>query len=310
MNYKLKTVLLLVIMTLAIFALAGCGSNEESTSSTEPFTGDYVITSDQAVDSFGKDNVIFLDARGEDVASSGTVEGAAATTWQNLATVEEGKSGDANWGVILPTDELSKRLGDLGLDKEKEIIVFGAANEGWGDEGRIAWELMAAGYSDVKFVDGGFAALEEAGIATQKGAEELEPVKVEIAEIDNTHVINTDELTADIDKYTLIDTREEKEYEGGVYYGEETGGHIPGAINIPFVDLFNDDGTLKSQADLSAMFEENGISRDDEVVTYCTSGIRSAYFQLVLEMCGYEVTKNYDESYYRWCVVNEVEKSS
>ena len=42
-------------------------------------------------------------------------------------------------------------------------------------------------------------------------------------------------------------------------------------------------------------------------MTYCTGGIRSAYMQLVMEMCGFEDSYNYDQSFWRWAVVGEVE---
>ena len=58
---------------------------------------------------------------------------------------------------------------------------------------------------------------------------------------------------------------------------------------------------------LTKMFEDAGLSKDDEIVTYCTGGIRSAYTQLVMEMCGFEHTYNYDQSFWRWAVVGDVE---
>mgnify|MGYP007094889711 FL=1 len=54
----------------------------------------------------------------------GTVKGAVATTWQYLANCEDGEAGDANWGCILDTKRLSERLGELGLAKDKEIVLF------------------------------------------------------------------------------------------------------------------------------------------------------------------------------------------
>ena len=70
------------------------------------------------------DDIIVVDARGEDEAKKGTVKGAVATTWQYLATCEDGEAGDANWGCILDTKRLSERLGELGLAKDKEIVLF------------------------------------------------------------------------------------------------------------------------------------------------------------------------------------------
>lgn len=105
-----------------------------------------------------------------------------------------------------------------------------------------------------------------------------------------------------------MDTRTDKEYNGKTMYGEANGGHLPGAIQIRYTDLFNSDSTLKSNEDLTKMFEDAGLSKEDHIITYCTGGIRSAYMQLVMEMCGFENSENYDESFYRWCVEGDLEK--
>lgn len=157
-------------------------------------------------------------------------------------------------------------------------------------------------------VDGGFDALKEAGIETAKGGSEPKAVDVKIDSIDTTHVINTDELKANYDDYKVVDVRADEEYDGETLYGEAKGGHLPEAIHIRYTDLFQKSGMLKSNAEITKMFEDAGITKDDKVVTYCTAGIRSGYMQLILEMCGFKNTQNYDESYYRWCAVEDVEK--
>ena len=154
---------------------------------------------------------------------------------------------------------------------------------------------------------GGYDQLAAAGLPTQKGASDYTPAEVTISAIDETHVINTDALAADYDSFQVVDVRADEEYNGEVLYGEAAGGHLPGAIHIRFTDLFNEAGYLKSNEEITAMFTEAGLSTDDTIVTYCTAGIRSAYMQLILEMCGFEDSLNYDESYYRWCAVQPVE---
>ena len=108
--------------------------------------------------------------------------------------------------------------------------------------------------------------------------------------------------------YKIVDVRTDEEYEGAKKYNEAKGGHLPGAIHIRYTDLFREDGTLRSQADIDKMLKDAGISKDDKIVTYCTGGIRSAYMQLVLEMAGCKNTWNYDQSFWRWAVVGDVEK--
>ena len=150
--------------------------------------------------------------------------------------------------------------------------------------------------------------MKEAGIETAKGGSEPKAVDVKIDSIDTTHVINTDELKANYDDYKVVDVRADEEYDGETLYGEAKGGHLPEAIHIRYTDLFQKSGMLKSNAEITKMFEDAGITKDDKVVTYCTAGIRSGYMQLILEMCGFKNTQNYDESYYRWCAVEDVEK--
>lgn len=303
----MKKVALLLAMVLTL-GLAGCGANGSTDASGEekvPFEGTYMVSADYVKENL--DNIIVIDARGEDEAKKGTVKGAIAITWQYLATCEDGVAGDPNWGCILDPARLSDRLGSLGLAKDAEIVLFSNAEKGWGDDGRIAWELLAAGYEDVKMVDGGIKALEAAGVEMVKGAATPTPCEVTVEAIDETHVINTDELKSIYADVKVVDVRDDKEYEGKTLYGEANGGHLPGAIHIKYTDLFNSDSTLKSNEELIQMFTDAGLSTDDHIVTYCTGGIRSAYMQLVMEMCGFENSENYDESFYRWCVNEELE---
>lgn len=316
---KKKFPKLMILVLVLCVALAGCASKSsepaaEPTTSEKPaaeesaaFEGKYLVNADYVKENAGNANVLLIDARGEEVAKEGTVEGAIALKWQMIADVN-GKTGDEMWGTVLPAAELSEKLSGFGISKDKEIIVFGAAQNGWGDEGRIVWELNVAGFENAKMVDGGFDALAKAGLNVVKGAAAAKPAKVAVTELNNEHNINTDALKAEYDSFKVVDVRADEEYEGQTLYGEAKGGHLPGAIHIKFTDLFNEDGLLKSNSDIEAMFKEEGINKEDKVVTYCTAGIRSAYMQLVLEMCGFENSLNYDESFYRWSAVNELEK--
>lgn len=313
-NSKMKKALSLVmIMMMALVITACSGGSQTEEPQEEPqetaaaFTGDLIISADEAAGLVGNEDVIFVDCTGE--AEKGTVKGAVATSWQELCTCSEeyGAAGDDGWGKIPEPADLAQRLGALGLDKSKEIITLGHTLDGWGEDARIAWELRAAGYENVKIVDGGVDAVLKAGAEKQSGGSDPVPCEVTIDSIDMTHVMETSELAKNFSEYKIVDVRTDNEYNGATKYGEAKGGHIKGAVFVPYLDLFNSDGTLKSNDEITAMYEAQGIGKTDKVVTYCTGGIRSAYAQIVLEMCGYENTYNYDQSYWNWCVDNEVE---
>ena len=226
---------------------------------------------------------------------------------QSKLFLQNGKHVICEKPITVEPEQLEETLGNLGITKDKEIILIGETLDGWGDDARLLWELRAAGYEDVKMVDGGWKALKDSGIKTQFLASKPEPAEVKIDEIDYSHVMTTEELQKNYDEYKIVDVRTDEEYEGAILYDEAKGGHLPGAIHIRYTDLFDDAGYLKSNEELTKMFEDAGLSKDDEIVTYCTGGIRSAYTQLVMEMCGFEHTYNYDQSFWRWAVVGDVE---
>ena len=293
----------------ACLLMSSCGKekNDGVISSEGRFEGTYLITAEEAVEKIGDEDVQFLDARGSTKALLGTVKGAVVTRWKELSTCDTGKAGDAGWGLVPEADDLAARLGDLGLDKEKEIIVLGEPQDGWGEDGRILWELVQAGFENVKIVDGGIQAMKAAGAKMQLGGSTPEKTEVAIEELNTANNITTEELQENYDSFKIVDVRTIEEYEGAILHDEAQGGHLPGAVNVPFVDMFTAEGVLKSNDEISAMLEAYEIQKEDEIVVYCTGGIRSAYAQLVLEMCGYDNTRNYGQSFWRWAVVGEVE---
>ncbi|MEG0806385.1 MAG: rhodanese-like domain-containing protein [Lachnospiraceae bacterium] len=328
MCHKIKYMksILVLILFVGFIVATGCEQKQKAAEDKKPITeqpikqveevfpnddgkfhGEYIIEAQEAKDKIEKEHVLFVDARGWQQALLGTVKGAIATTWQELCTCQEGKAGDASWGKIPETADLANRLGERGMTKSKEIILLGDTLNGWGDDARLLWELRAAGYSNVKIVNGGMQALKDAGADMQLLAASPSPALVTIDSIDVTHTITTEQLQASYSSYKIIDVRTDEEFQGAVLYEEEKGGHLPGAIHMRYTDLFLENGTLKSNKEIIAICEANGLQKEDQIVTYCTGGIRSSYTQVVLEMCGYRNTYNYDQSYWRWCKVGEVE---
>lgn len=304
---------IVAVLGMAVMLLAGCGGNKTATDgaggevvSGDKFTGEWIVDAEYAAGKVGDEDVLFVDGRGETKAMLGTIEGAIVTTWTDWC-ITEGKEGDEKWGCMQEPEDFAETLGSLGITKDKEIILLENTIDGWGGDARLLWHLRAAGYENVKMVDGGYAAMKACGAKTQMMGSKPEAADVEIKELDYSHVMTTDELMENYDDYKIVDVRTDEEYNGAILYNETKGGHLPGAIHIRYTDMFKEDGTLKSNEELTQMFKDAGLSEEDAIVTYCTGGIRSAYTQIVLEMCGFENSYNYDQSFWRWAVVGEVE---
>jgi thiosulfate/3-mercaptopyruvate sulfurtransferase len=242
---------------------------------------------------------IVIDARADKDYAAGHIPGSINAIWQAFAKVTAGKPGDKGWGTLNTPAEIAKTLGDLGVDTSKPIVVVTAPG-GWGEDGRIVWMLRMAGITNSRMLDGGYTAWTAAGYEVSTDATKLPATTVTIASLDQSWNVTTDEIVAGLSTLKIIDARTVKEYNGAVDFGEARGGHVPGAINIPFGTQFNDDGKIKSESDLKALFTAAGISPTDNIVVYCTKGIRSAHMTLVLRALGYNSARNYDASYYEW----------
>ncbi|HEY1248548.1 MAG TPA: rhodanese-like domain-containing protein [Nitrososphaera sp.] len=106
----------------------------------------------------------------------------------------------------------------------------------------------------------------------------------------------------------LVDVRSLKEFNGEITAPPEyptehaqRGGHIPGAINIPWAQAVNDDGTFKSVEELQSLYESKGITSDKQIISYCRIGERSSHTWFVLKyLLGYSSVRNYDGSRTEW----------
>jgi thiosulfate/3-mercaptopyruvate sulfurtransferase len=106
----------------------------------------------------------------------------------------------------------------------------------------------------------------------------------------------------------LIDVRSPQEFSGELIHmpgypqeGAQRGGHIPGAVNIPWSQAVAEDGTFKPAPALRDLYEARGITPEKEVIAYCRIGERSSHTWFVLRyLLGYPKVRNYDGSWTEW----------
>lgn len=246
------------------------------------------------------DDVVILDTRSEKDFGAGHIPGAINVAWQQFSEIEGKNPGDEGWGTLLPAEKLEKSIGALGIDGSKTVVVYGETPKGWGDDGRVAWTLLSAGLEDVKILNGSWNEWVNSEFEVSKEAVEPLAKDFKVDSIDDSLNITTDDLKSKMDTVKIVDTRGKDEFDGAINYGEKRGGHIPNAILIEWTELLETDGKAKSQEEIESVMDAKGISKDDEIVTYCTGGIRSAHMALVLRMAGYDNAVNYDASFYEW----------
>ncbi len=305
-----KLGLICLSATLILTSLTGCLKQEPEASETpkEPVVTetdnttnyeDYFVTTNWLNNNLDNPDLIILDARGDEAYAKGHIPGARSVSWQSLSNMTA-EFATENWGTVTDKEALSAQLASLGLTEDSSIVVYADTQKGWGEDGRILWSLNIAGIKDVKILDGGINVWNDAGLDTNKEAVEVAKSDFELSELDLSKAISTTQLAEEYSQYKVIDTRDFDEYEGAQKFGEARGGHLPNALWISYKDLLKEDGSIKDLATIEQLFEDAGLNKTDKIVTYCTAGIRSAHFAVILDMLGYESVANYDDSYYVW----------
>jgi thiosulfate/3-mercaptopyruvate sulfurtransferase len=100
---------------------------------------------------------------------------------------------------------------------------------------------------------------------------------------------------------TLVDARAAQRYRGEVEPLDPVAGHIPGALNRPFVQNIGPDGKFKPAAQLRAEFEQLLAGRDPQTVVHqCGSGVSAVPNLIAMELAGFPPTGLYAGSWSEW----------
>lgn len=242
-------------------------------------------------------NPLLLDARDNKLRTQNPVSNTIPINWIDFSMEEPHLKGN-----LQKPEALYSLLKNMGIEPVKPIVVFGDPISGWGEEGRIVWMLRCLGFSASYILDGGVNALNYSdsnlfGDIMDRYSFKHN-VSAHLSEF-NKYTILAEELKNNLNKYTILDTREKREFEGSTLYGESRGGHLPQAKWLYYKDLLDKDGFIKEDNELETVFKTLGIKKDIPIVSYCTGGVRSGWVTLVLNSLGY-IAKNYPGSGWEW----------
>ncbi len=193
----------------------------------------------------------------------------------------------------------------LGIDKDTTVVLYGDNNNwfaAWG-----AWVFSTYGLDNVKLLDGGRKKWELDKRAFSNRLESVAPTQVSLNEPNTRLRAKISDVLNVVHKRNnavLVDIRSADEYSGKIFSppGSQElavrAGHVPGAVNVPWVQAVNAaDGTIKPVDELKKLYAAAGIDGSKPVVVYCRIGERSSHTWFVLsKILGYDV-RNYDGSW-------------
>lgn len=244
-----------------------------------------------------------VDARPVEAFAAGHLAGARSMPWDAWTMEAPGVVNlvvgqPAHWGLVPPEAQVESRLQALGLEHGKAFLVVGSP-AAWGDEGRVAWNLLYWGARDVALLDGGMEAWQAAGGAVEAGAAKLGRTgSFKVHPVAWRRALLADVKRASSTGGVLLDARTAEEFAGETVHGQARGGHIPGARLVPHRSLYDATGRYVDAAALKAL--EPDVGGGKVPITYCTGGVRSALLAVLLEARLGVRAANYDGSMWEW----------
>lgn len=257
------------------------------------------------------DKVVLIDARASSLykGQQGHLPGAVNAEWTYFANMS-GKAGDPKWASMLDGATLAKRIGTLGIDGKKDVIVYGDGGD-WGNAGWVVWILRMTGMKNVRLLDGGFTVWRASGGKTSNTTHVNKAAAYSGTKLDPSYMVSTEWLAENIANtdIKIVDVRSEKEYSGEIRpFGERRPGHIPGALNFPMDKVFTSDFRILPQEQLVQLIEDAGFTdKEQTIILYDTAGVRSAFTTMIFRLAGYGNARNYSPSYQAWCGNQELE---
>ena len=239
---------------------------------------------------------VILDARSAEAYNAGHIPNAVNLRWQDFVDA-------AN--MLLPVRELEELLGEAGLTRASRIIIYDDTTASRGAAGRVFWMLESLGCSQVSILNGGWDKWIAAGNQPE-AAPHILSAKTFTADRNPDATSTKANISGRMDDndFVIVDTRTDEEYNGWTLYGEARGGHITGAVHIPYEWSFQSDKTLWPYDQLKEIFESRGVTQAKEVAAYGTDGVRSGFAYFLCRLMGYQRVSNYDGSIMDWAAAS------
>ena len=318
---------------LSAFVLAGCGNStqsktEESSSSTT--AAEQTATTDEV-----SQRTVYVSADWAKQAIDGQVEGyedvvVACVAYPMEAAdaepyaehipgaiyvsnqeVEDATGSEEGAYNLLSADEVADYLVKKGITKDTKVLLYGADISG---TARNAYAYLWCGVEDVKIINGGLDAWKAAGYDTEKTENKAEAASEFGCSVPAhpeywTSIDDAKSKLESDDNFKLVSIRSEEEWLGETsgYTYMDKAGEPEGAVwgkgpktAADVADFTNEDGTVKTLAEIEEVWADCDFTLDNELAFYCGTGWRACVPFLVMYENGYDNISVYDGGWYEW----------
>lgn len=200
------------------------------------------------------------------------------------AEIIPGTTGRHPWMSI---DSICSLFSRLGISNDSQIVVYDQSHSGIA--ARFWAMALSVGHENVCVLNGGWKEWNAQNLPTSTAEETVEPTDY-LASPPLLSLIKVDDLSA---VNTLIDARTEKRYNGIEEPIDPIAGHIPDAINIPFLGNVDENHLWLSKEELANRFSKVKGS----AAIYCGSGVTACHDLIAMKHVGLELPSLYPGSW-------------
>jgi thiosulfate/3-mercaptopyruvate sulfurtransferase len=231
---------------------------------------------------------------------TGHIPGAVKVDW--FTTLQHSVRRD-----FISKSEFETLCSQLGIANDTTLVFYGDRNNWFACY--AFWLFEYYGHQALKIMNGGRAKWLAEGRPMTKDVVTYPATQYKASGPNEEIRAYRDEVLRHArERLPLVDVRSPQEFTGEMLHmanypqeGAQRGGHIPGAVNIPWSQAVREDGTFKPPEELRKLYADMGVTPEGEVIAYCRIGERSSLTWFVLKyLLGYPEVKNYDGSWTEW----------
>jgi thiosulfate/3-mercaptopyruvate sulfurtransferase len=221
-----------------------------------------IWTPQQLKERLGDENLVILDMRPSHEIMTGIIPGAAHFDLYGVHLAQT--TAELMREYI---NMMRSQMGLRGVGMDRTVVAY--ESESGIRAARAFWLLEYFGHNDVHVLDGGIKAWKAAGFETTQEMNAPKPHSLPITPREDIF-ISADDLHTKLgdENLAVLDTRADDEWLGTNTRGGPRGGTIPGGIHLEWTNYLDSEGKFKPAAELAALFESAGITRDKAIVPF------------------------------------------
>ncbi len=235
---------------------------------------------------------------------AGHIPGARFITEEDVSAPHDHSNPRDMMLELPPTGQLLERIASFGISDDSRIVVYFGRSGGVPSATRIIFTLDYVGLGDrTSLLNGGLGAWQRAGKTVTAAGPAVTPGRLTARPpkslvVDAAFVASVPQRPA----HRLVDARAAVFYSGIEPTMNGKSGHIPGAVNVPFTAITDDELRI-DPGRLEALFRDAGVRPGDTVVAYCHIGQQATAVIFGARLLGHPVLL-YDGAFQDWAVNN------